>query len=132
VRPARPGELVRAEILRALNRPASRATEILRVRRATLSDLVNGKAALSPELALRMAKAFGVSMDTRLRMPAWRDSHTMRQGAAEVDVERYEPARSYLGRPVRQSSSSQAYDGSSRTSTAPLARRPGAQGGIFA
>ena len=62
------------------------------MRRATLSDLVNGKEALSPEMALRIEKAFGVSMDTLLRMQAWHDSHVMRQRAAEIDVKRYEPA----------------------------------------
>jgi plasmid maintenance system antidote protein VapI len=62
------------------------------VRRATLSDLVNGKAALSPEMALRIEKAFGVSMDTLLRMQAWHDSHAMRQRAGDIDVKRYEPA----------------------------------------
>ena len=69
----------------------ARAAEILRVRRATLSDLVNGKASLSPEMALRIEKAFGVSMDTLLRMQAWHDSYAMRQRAGEIDVERYEP-----------------------------------------
>jgi addiction module HigA family antidote len=44
------------------------------VRRATLSDLVNAKAALSPEMALRIEKAFGVPMDTLLRMQAWHHS----------------------------------------------------------
>jgi plasmid maintenance system antidote protein VapI len=48
------------------------------VRRATLSDLAGGKAAPSPEMALRIEKAFGVSMDTRLRMQAWHDGHAMR------------------------------------------------------
>jgi hypothetical protein len=37
-------------------------------------DLVNGNAALSPEMALRIEKAFGVSMDTLLRMQAWHDA----------------------------------------------------------
>jgi addiction module HigA family antidote len=64
----------------------------LGVRRATLSDLVNGKAAVSPEMALRIEKAFGVSMDTLLRMQAWHDGHAMRRKADEIDVERYEPA----------------------------------------
>ena len=59
--------------------PVTRAAEILGVRRATLSDLANGKAALSPEMALRIEKAFGVSMDTLLRMQAGNDSHAMRQ-----------------------------------------------------
>jgi plasmid maintenance system antidote protein VapI len=43
-------------------------------------------------MALRIEKAFGVSMDTLLRMQAWHDSHAMRQRAAEIDVKRYEPA----------------------------------------
>ena len=59
------------------------------VRRATLSDLVDGKAGLSPEMALGIEKAFGVSMDTLLRMGAWYDSHAMRRRADEIDVKRY-------------------------------------------
>ena len=92
MRPCRPGEFIREEILRELDLSIARAAEILGVRRATLSDLVNAKAALSPEMALRLEKAFGVSMDTMLRMQAWHDSHTMRQRAAEIEVKRYEPA----------------------------------------
>ena len=90
--PCHPGEFIREEILHELQLPVARAAEILGVRRATLSDLVNGKAALSPEMALRIEKAFGVSMDTLLRMQAWYDSHTMRQRADKIDVKRYEPA----------------------------------------
>ena len=69
-----PGEFIREEILHELHLPVTRAAEILGVRRATLSDLANGKAALSPEMALRIEKAFGVSMDTLLRMQAWHDT----------------------------------------------------------
>ena len=90
--PCHPGEFIREEILAELGLPIARAAEVLGVRRATLSDLVNGKAALSPEMALRIEKAFGVSMDTLLRMQAWHDSHLMRQRAAEIDVKPYEPA----------------------------------------
>lgn len=63
------------------------------MRRATLSDLVNGHAALSPEMALRIEKAFGVDMDMLLRMQAWHDSHVMRQRAGDIQVKRYEPGR---------------------------------------
>jgi addiction module HigA family antidote len=77
MRPTHPGEFIRAEILEELHLPVAHAAEILRVRRASLSDLVNGKSALSPEMALRIEKAFGVSMDTLLRMQAWHDSHAM-------------------------------------------------------
>jgi addiction module HigA family antidote len=71
----------------------SRAATILDVRRATLSDLVNGKAALSPEMALRIEKAFDVSMDTLLRMQAWHDAYMMRQRSDEINVQRYEPSQ---------------------------------------
>jgi addiction module HigA family antidote len=55
--------------LPALRRAAtSRAAEILKVRRATLSDLLHGKAALTPEMALRIEKAFGPDMNHLLRM----------------------------------------------------------------
>lgn len=90
--PPHPGRFVREEILDELGLTVSRAAEILGVRRATVSDLVNENAALSPEMALRIEKAFGVSMDTLLRMQAWHDSHAMRQRADEIDVRRYEPA----------------------------------------
>jgi antitoxin HigA-1 len=93
MRPCHPGEFIREEILEELHLSVARAAEILRVRRATLSDLVDAKAALSPEMALRIEKAFGVSMDTLLRMQACHDSHAMRQRRGEIDVERYEPAR---------------------------------------
>jgi antitoxin HicB len=70
---------------------AALAAEILGVRRATLSDLLHGKTSLSPEMALRLDKAFDVSMDTLLRLQAWYDSYTMRQRADDIDVRRYEP-----------------------------------------
>jgi addiction module HigA family antidote len=91
MRPVSPGEFIREEILSELGLSVAQAAELLGVRRATLSDLINGKAALSPEMALRIEKAFGISMDTLLRMQAWHDSYSMRQRAAEIDVKRYTP-----------------------------------------
>jgi addiction module HigA family antidote len=93
MRPTHPGSFIRTEILDELGLSVSRASEILGVRRATLSDLVNEKAALSPEMALRVEKAFGVSMDTLLRMQAWHDSYVMRQRQEEINVQKYEPGR---------------------------------------
>ena len=49
-------------------------------------------AALSPEMALRIEKAFDVSMDMLLRMQAWWDASQMRARAREINVQRYEPA----------------------------------------
>jgi antitoxin HigA-1 len=93
MRPASPGEFVREEMLVELQLSVTRAAEVLGVRRATLSDLVNGHAALSPEMALRIDKAFGVDMDMLLRMKAWHDAYTMRQRANEIDVRRFVPSR---------------------------------------
>ena len=92
MKPPHVGAFVREEILDELGLSVTRAAEILKVRRATLSDLVNEKASLTPEMALRIEKAFGVSMDTLLRMQAWHDTVSMRQHADEIDVERYTPA----------------------------------------
>src|SRR5437762_14191530 len=94
MKPSHPGEFIREEILVELGLSVARAAEILGVRRATLSDLVNGNAALSPEMALRIEKAFGVNMDTLLRMQAWYDSYSMRQRAGEIDVKRFDPTAS--------------------------------------
>lgn len=72
-------------------------------RRASLSDLVNRKAALSPEMALRIEKAFGVDMEMLLRIQAWQGAKAMRQRAGEIDVKRYErlPVPAYRRRPER-------------------------------
>lgn len=92
MKPVHPGSFIRTEILDELNLSVSRAAEILGVRRATLSDLVNENAVLSPEMALRIEKAFGVSMDTLLRIQAWHDIYAMRQRQEEINVQKYEPA----------------------------------------
>jgi addiction module HigA family antidote len=92
MKPPHPGDFIRTEILDELHLSVARAAEILGVRRATLSDLIHGKASLSPVMALRIEKAFDVSMDVLLRMQAWYDSYTMRQRAGTMDVHRYKPA----------------------------------------
>jgi addiction module HigA family antidote len=89
MRPSHPGVFIREEILEPLDLSVAKAAEVLGVRRATLSDLVNGKAALSPEMALRIEKAFGMSMDTLLRMQAWFDACAMRDRADQIVVRRF-------------------------------------------
>lgn len=90
--PPHPGDFLRMEVLEPLNLDVTRAADILGVRRATVSDLLNGRAALSPEMALRWEKAFDVSMEMMLRMQAAYDAAQMRQSAGNVTVKRYEPA----------------------------------------
>jgi addiction module HigA family antidote len=91
IQPPHPGDFIKTEILDELHLSIARAAEILGVRRATLSDLIHGKVSLSPEMALRIEKAFDVSMGMLLRMQAWYDTYTMRQRAGEIEVRRYEP-----------------------------------------
>ncbi len=88
MRPPHPGSFIREEVLDQLGLSVTGAAEVLGVRRATLSDVVNGKAALSAELALRVEKAFGVRMEMLLRMQAWYDSYAMRQREGEIKVKR--------------------------------------------
>ena len=70
----------------------SKAAEILKVRRATLSDLLHGKAALTPEMALRIEKAFGPDMNHLLRMQLAYDVAKTRQHFRAMGVKRYVPA----------------------------------------
>lgn len=90
--PSHPGDFIRTEVIEDLGLSVTKAAEILGVRRATLSDLLNGRASLSPEMALRIEKAFAVSMDMLLRMQAWYDAARMRARAGEIHVRRYETA----------------------------------------
>ena len=90
--PSHPGDFIRTGVIEELGLTVMKAAQILGVRRATLSDLLNGKAALSPEMALRIEKAFGVSTDMLLRMQAWYDASQMRARASEITVQRYVPA----------------------------------------
>ena len=90
--PSHPGDFIRMEVIEALGLNVTRSAQILGVRRATLSAVLNGNAALSAEMALRIEKAFDVSMDMLLRMQAWYDASQMRARANEVPVQRYEPA----------------------------------------
>ena len=90
--PSHPGAFIRVEVIEEFGLNVAAAARLLGVRRATLSDLVNGNASLSPEMALRVEKAFGLSMDLLLRMQAWHDASRMRARADEIDIQRYQPA----------------------------------------
>ena len=90
--PPHPGDLIKTEIIEALGLTVSKAAEILRVRRATLSDLLHGKAALTPEMALRIEKAFGPDMDHLLRMQLADDVAETRRHSKDIAVKRYVPA----------------------------------------
>ena len=87
--PAHPGQFIRVEILEELGLSISKAAKHLDVRTATLSDLVNEKASLSPEMALRIEMAFEVKADLLLRMQALYDSVAIRAKAGELNIPKY-------------------------------------------
>jgi len=87
--PPHPGDLIKTEVIEALGLSVSRAAEILQVRRATLSDLLHAKAALPPDMALRIEKAFGPQMDHLLRMQLAYDVSKTREHAKNISIERY-------------------------------------------
>ncbi|MBI4725061.1 MAG: HigA family addiction module antidote protein [Rhodomicrobium sp.] len=88
--PGHPGSFVREEILAPLGLSIAKAAKVLGVRRATLSDLLNEKTALSPEMALRLEMAFGVSMDLMLRIQTAWDVATTRQKHSGIKISRYQ------------------------------------------
>jgi len=94
--PAHPGGFIKHEILEPLGLSVTAAAEVLGVTRATLSTLLNERAHLSPEMALRVEKAFGVSMDTLMRMQNSYDIAQTRKRQGEIKVTRFKvkPVRS--------------------------------------
>lgn len=89
--PADPGALVNADIIDPLNLSVTDAAEVLGITRAALSSFLNGRSSLSPEMALRIEKAFGMSMDTLMRMQCSFDIAQARKRAGEINVVRFVP-----------------------------------------
>jgi len=88
-KPAHPGQFIRMEVLDPLGLSVTNAAAILGVTRGALSAMLNGRAALSPEMALRVEKAFGVKMDTLMRMQTAYDIAVARLLEREIRVKRY-------------------------------------------
>ncbi|WP_176074711.1 HigA family addiction module antitoxin [Brucella intermedia] len=87
--PAHPGGFVKHEVLQPLGLSVTEAADALGVTRPALSALLNERAHLSPEMAIRIEKAFGVSMETLMRMQNSYDIAQARRREAEIKVERY-------------------------------------------
>ncbi len=88
-RPSHPGQFIRMEIIEPLGLTVTEAAKALEVTRPALSALLNGRASLSPEMALRVEKAFGVKMDTLLRMQTAFEIAEARGRENEINVQRY-------------------------------------------
>lgn len=86
--PPHPGEFIRTEIIDPAGLSVTAAATALQVSRPTLSSLLNGKADLSGDMALRIEKAFGVKMDTLMRMQSAYDIAETRKRAKGIRVRR--------------------------------------------
>ena len=90
--PGHPGDFIRTEIIEPRGLSVTGAAQALRVSRPALSSLLNGKADLSGDMALRIEKAFGVKMDTLMRMQASYDIARTRKRENQVRVRRFDPS----------------------------------------
>ena len=86
-----PGQFVRTEIIAPLGLSVKDAAEALGVHRVALSRFLNEQAALSPEMAIRLEKAFGASMEDLMRMQNNYEIALARQHQDEINVARYVP-----------------------------------------
>lgn len=83
-----PGDWLRTEIVGPHGLSVTEAAGFLRVSRQALSTLLNGRADLSPEMAIRFEKVFGIDADTMLRMQTRWDIKRAREREDEIVVER--------------------------------------------
>ena len=86
--PPHPGLSVRHDCIEPCALTITEAAEILGVTRQTLNNLVNGKAGISPEMAIRLDKAFGGGAETWLRLQMAYDLAQARQHEGEIKVKR--------------------------------------------
>jgi addiction module HigA family antidote len=90
--PPHPGDFIRTEIIEPAGLSVTDAARALQVSRPALSSLLNGKAGLSGDMALRVEKAFGVKMDTLMRMQSSYDIAQTRKRERDIRVQRFYPA----------------------------------------
>ena len=89
--PVHPGTIVKSS-LEELGLSVTAAAKVLGVTRPTISKIVNGRAAISPEMAIRLSKAFGSTPEFWLRLQLNFDLAQVRAEADNIHVERYLPA----------------------------------------
>jgi addiction module HigA family antidote len=85
-----PGRIVRQDFLEPLGLTVSEAAKVLGVARQIINKLVNEKAGISAEMAVRLSKAFGPSPDMWVRLQANYDLAQVRQD--EISVARFKRA----------------------------------------
>jgi len=90
--PPHPGEILQELWLEPLGLSITKAAEHLKVSRKTLSEIINGKAAISPEMAVRLEMAFGKSARSWLGHQAEYDVWQLKARRGELEIEKIEVA----------------------------------------
>ena len=90
--PCHPGLFITTELIQEAGLEIPEIAAMLGVPAAAVADLVNGKIRLTPEMALRLEKAFDLKMELLLPIQAWYDAAQMRARWDEVEVQPYPPA----------------------------------------
>lgn len=91
--PVHPGEVLRHQVVDAHELTIGQAAQALGVGPQVLSAVLKGKAQLSPEMATRFEKAFGIDLATLLRMQTSYDIAQARWRAGSIDVKPYRAER---------------------------------------
>ena len=86
--PPHPGDFIRTEFIEPTGLSVTEAAKALRVSRPALSSLLNARAGQSGDMALRIEKAFGVRMDTLMRMQSAYDIAQTRKREKEIRIPR--------------------------------------------
>lgn len=89
--PPHPGHSIKDACLDPLNLSMTKGAKILGVTRPTLSRVINGQAAISPEMAIRLEKAGWSNADHWMRLQMAFDLDQARQHEKKIKVKRYEP-----------------------------------------
>ena len=86
--PVHPGRIVRHDCLEPLALTVTAAAKVLGVTRQTLNNIIHGKSGISPEMAIRLSKAFGSTPETWLRMQLAYDLAQARKKESKIKVQR--------------------------------------------
>jgi addiction module HigA family antidote len=89
--PVHPGKIVRHACLDPLGLSITEGAKVLGVTRQALNNVLIGKAGISPEMAIRLTKAFGSTAETWLQMQLAYDLAQARKHESKIKVKRYAP-----------------------------------------
>ncbi|MCP5004717.1 MAG: HigA family addiction module antidote protein [Planctomycetes bacterium] len=90
--PVHPGKIIKHDCMEPLDLNVTEAAKVLGVSRVSLSRVINGKASISPEMAIRVSKAFGSTPEHWLRMQLAYDVSRMKDTVDKIQIERYQPS----------------------------------------